>query len=157
MQHDPTAIAPGSVTLAEHQLCTGLAADMLARLEAVLELRHYTPGELIIRIGDRGAEVFLLMRGLVSVTLDLPHGQRTRLSTISPGMTFGELALVDQSPRTADVRADSPAECLVLSAAALERLGEAEPRIKTGILVNLLRSVYGIVARRNREVTTLTR
>ena len=97
------------------------------------------------------------MQGQVSVTLDVPDGRRTRLSTITPGMAFGELALVDRSPRTADVRADTAVECLVLSATALERLGEEQPDIRIAILGNLLRSVYGIVARRNQEVAVLTR
>jgi glutaminase len=155
-EHDPPAVAPGAVTLVQHQLCVGLGPGMLARLEAVLEPRQYAPGEVIIRRGDRGDEVYLLMRGQVSVTLDLPNGQLTRLSTLSPGMTFGELALVDRSPRTADVRAHKAVECLVLSAAALDRLGEEEPRIKTGILENLLRNVHRMVGQLNREVTTLT-
>ena len=155
-EHGPPAVAPGAVTLAEHQLCVGLGPDGLARLEAVLEPRRYAAGEVIIRRGDRGDEVYLLMRGQVSVTLDLPNGQLARLSTLSPGMTFGELALVDRSPRTADVRAHGAVECLALSAAALDRLGEAEPRIKAGILENLLRNLHRMVARLNREVTTLT-
>ena len=155
-EHDPLAIAPATVGLAEHQLCAGLDRAALARLEAVLERQRYTHGQVIIRRGDPGDAVYLLMSGQVSVTLDLPNGQRTRLSTLSPGMTFGELALVDRSPRTADVRADTVVECCVLSAAALDRLGVAEPRIKTAILENLLRSVHRMVARNNRELATLT-
>jgi len=155
--HGPPGGAPAAVPLAAHDLCRGLDAAALAHLEAALERQRYSQGQVILRRGDPGDAVYLLTAGQVSVTLDIPNGQRTRLSTLSPGMTFGELALVDRSARTADVRADTPVECLVLSATALDRLGEAEPGIKTGILQNLLRSVHRMVARLNHEVATLTR
>jgi len=155
--HGPAGAGPTTVSLAAHDLCRGLGAHALARLEAALEVRRYPQGQVIIRRGDPGDAVYLLASGQVSVTLDLPNGQRTRLSTLSPGMTFGELALVERSPRTADVRADTAVECFVLSADALDRLGETEPGIRAGILQNLLRSVHRMVARLNHEVATLTR
>jgi CRP-like cAMP-binding protein len=95
------------------------------------------------------------MRGQVSVTVDVPGGRVARLSTISPGMAFGELAVIDRSTRTADVRADAPAECRLLSAEVLDRLGDTDPEIKMRILENLLRSVHRMVSRLNHELWTL--
>jgi glutaminase len=111
-----------SVTLAEHEMCTGFDRKALATLEQMLEPRRYAQGAMIVRQGDRADEVFLLMSGNVSVTIELPGGELRRLSTVSPGMTFGELTVIDRSPRTADVHADTPVECLVLPAAAFDRM-----------------------------------
>ena len=95
------------------------------------------------------------MSGEVSVMVALADGRLKRLSTLSAGMTFGELAIVDRTARSADVRADKPVECYVLSAAALERLGDTHPTIKVVLLQNMLRNAHQMVSRLNQEVATL--
>jgi glutaminase len=145
------------VTLAHHHLCDGLTSEQLASLEALLEPRQYRPGDVIIHRGDRADEVYLLMNGQVSVTVDLSNGQQKRLSTISPGMAFGELAVIDRSPRTADVRADTPVECRILSATVLDQLARTAPAIRMRLLENLLRHVHHMVGRLNQELATFER
>jgi glutaminase len=107
---------------------------------------------MIIREGDESGELFLLMAGRVSVSVDLPGGRRRRVATVSPGMVFGELTVVDHSARTANVRADTEVECFVLSADALDELGVTHPPIKMTLLENLLRNVHRTVKRLSREV-----
>ncbi len=143
---------PTASTLAEHDCCRGLDLDAVRVLATFLERRHFEAGATIIRQGDLADAVYLLMSGTVSVTMDLPTGERRRLSTIAPGMVFGELTIVDRCARTADVHADTAVECLVLSAAELERLEAAHPAITIGIMRNLLRNVHRTVARMSREV-----
>jgi glutaminase len=91
----------------------------------------------------------------VSVTIDLPTGQLKRFSTLSAGMAFGELAIVDRSARSADVRADSNIECYAVSMQVFDELGRTHPRIKMTMLQNLLRNVSRMVTRLNQEVATL--
>jgi glutaminase len=144
-----------SVTLCEHDVCRGLGEAELARLEQVLEKRAFPPGAVIVRKGDPAGEIYLLARGEVSVVLDLPSGQLKRLSTLSPGMAFGEIAVVNRGPRQADVHADTPVECWVLPTSVFDRLGETDPRIKMQVLENLLRNVSQMLARATRELTAL--
>jgi glutaminase len=148
--------APVRAGLAENELVRGLAPRELAVLEGELEHRAFPAGSLIVRAGDAADAVYLLTSGRVSVTIDLPRG-RHRLATVSPGMVFGELALIDRSARTADVRADVPVECLVLRADRLDRLGAEEPAIKIRVLENLLRGVHRMVRRLNAEGAAATR
>jgi glutaminase len=147
-------VAP-AVALEAHELCVGLDARALAAFSRVLRPRRYAQGEVIIRQGDPAEEIYLLMSGVVSVTLDLPDGRRRRLSTVPAGAVFGELTVVDRSGRTADVRADTPVECLVLPAAELDGLAETNPSLKITLLTNLLRNVQRTVARLDRQVTAL--
>jgi len=150
------ARVPGATAvLAAHDLCVGLGPEALAALRPLLEARRFTPGQLIVREGDRAEEIFLLMQGRVSVSVDLPGGRRRRVATVSPGMVFGELTVVDRSPRTADVRADTAVECLALPAVALDRLGVTHPEVRMRILENLLRNVHRTVNRLSREVAAL--
>lgn len=95
------------------------------------------------------------MNGEVSVVVALSDGQLKRLSTMSAGMTFGELAIVNRAPRSADVRADTSVECYLLPAAAFDRLGDTHPKIKVILLQNMMRSAYQMVSRLNQEVATL--
>ncbi len=144
------------VTLAEHDLCRGLTPEAVAFLETLLKKRRYEPGELIVRKGEPADEIYLLMSGEVSVRVDLPNGQIKRLSTLSPGMAFGEIAVISRSVRSADVHADKHVECYLLSTSAFDELGESNPIIKMTLLQNLLRNFYRMLTMVEREVTTLS-
>ncbi len=145
-----------SVTLAEHDLCRGLAPEAVAFLEPLLTSKRYDPGELIVRKGEPADEIYLLMSGEVSVIVDLPNGQIKRLSTLSPGMAFGEIAVVNRTVRSADVRADKHVECYLLSTTAFDELGETNPTVKMTLLQNLLRNFSRMLMIVEREVTTLS-
>lgn len=144
------------VTLAEHDLCRGLTPEAVAFLETLLKKRRYEPGELIVRKGEPADEIYLLMSGEVSVRVDLPNGQIKRLSTLSPGMAFGEIAVISRSVRSADVHADKHVECYLLSTSAFDEMGESNPIIKMTLLQNLLRNFYRMLTMVEREVTTLS-
>ncbi|MBP1686432.1 MAG: hypothetical protein H6Q33_2575 [Deltaproteobacteria bacterium] len=146
---------PPQVPLAQHDLCRGLDAAKLLRLEGMLEARSFRAGELIIRRGEPADSIYLLTRGAVSVTLELPNGRHKRLATLSAGMTFGELAVIDRAARGADLRADTVVECYVLPITALDALSETDPRTKITILENLLRHASRTVNRLNDEVAAL--
>jgi glutaminase len=143
------------VTLAEHSLCQGMPAADVAVLEGLLEERRFTPGQVIVHRGQRADELFLLLEGEVSVMIDLASGRQKRVSTMSPGMTFGELAAVARALRSADVRADLPVRCLALSTTALAELGQTHPRICLAIQANLLRTLALMIARLNQEIASL--
>jgi len=147
--------APAPLALAQHEFCRGLDRQALAHLEGLLEHRRFERGAYIIRKGDAAGEIYLLISGEVSVMVALADGGLKRLSTLSAGMTFGELAIIDRTARSADVRADMPVECYILSAAALDRLGDTHPAIKVVLLQNMLRSAHQMVSRLNQEVATL--
>jgi len=151
------ALAPSSapLPLREHEICQGLTDGELARLEPLLQRRSFPAGALILRRGEPADEIFLLTNGEVSVVVDLPTGQLQRLSTLPRGMAFGELAVVNRGPRSADVRADTAVECYILSTHAFDELGEREPRIKMQILENLLCNVSQMLGRANREIAAL--
>jgi glutaminase len=144
------------VPLERHDLCRGLSAEALVLLERLVVHRRFAAGALIIRKGDPAEEIYLLVSGRVSVTISLPTGQQKRLSTVSPGMVFGELAVLDQTTRNANVRADTDVGCYTLGVDAFRRLGETHPAVKITLLENLLRNASQIVSRLNREVAALS-
>ena len=137
----------GPTALADHEMLRGIDMHGLAIRQSRLRRHCYVPGTVIVRRGEVADRLFLIMSGRLSVTIDLPNGGLRRLSTLSDGMVFGELALIGREARTADVRADTMVECEVLGGDAFDRLMSDEPALACLLLANLLR-VVGRTARR---------
>jgi glutaminase len=145
----------GPLPLAAHPICRGFTPEQLERFEKLLEPMSFEAGELIIKKGDPADRIYFLAAGEVSVVTELANGELARLSTLSRGMTFGELAALSRAPRSADVRADEAVACFGLPMAAFERLGEARPDLKLVLLENLLANTCQTIARLTLEVATL--
>ena len=152
LDHAP---APSSVGLAEHELLADLDVDELELLATELDTLAVASGTTIVRAGDEAAELFLVTRGRLSVLAAGTEPGR-RLSTISAGMTFGELGYVDRGPRMADVCADSDVECRTLSYALLDRLAATDPRLHGKLLRGLAKVVVTSLRVANAEVAHLT-
>jgi SulP family sulfate permease len=118
------------------ELFDGLEPAQAAQLRACLYTRELAAGERVFAQGDVGDALYLLGRGSVSV-VDLARGQR--FVSFSPGMCFGETAVLDGGGRTADAIADSASTVYKLSAAALATLGRDEPAIAAHLYRNLAR------------------
>jgi NADH dehydrogenase len=80
-----------------------------------LRIDHYEPGELIIGKNEIGRELYIIRSGEVEVFDPAGDGAETMLATLARGEVFGEKALLDDTPRTASVRAKTPVDVLVIS------------------------------------------
>lgn len=145
-EHDSTKELRSQVALA------GLTVDELAALQPLLRRRTYAAGKAIINVGDKADELFLLARGKVSVVMALVSGGRKRLASFSPGMAFGEMALIDGAPRSAQILAETVVECHVLKQADFERLSQTHPEIKVKLLKNLCLELCRKLRKANREL-----
>src|SRR6185295_19398781 len=141
-----------ALPLARHALCRGLDDDQLRRLEPLLVRERFAPGQRIVGRGDPADNIYLLARGEVSVTVALAGARPLRLSTLSAGMAFGELAVILGGTRSADVVADGDVECWVLSRDTFVALGTTEPAIKLRLLENLLVNVSQMLMRADDEI-----
>jgi glutaminase len=144
------------VPLSAMNVLSGFVAQEIALLESIVEAAHYALGETIIRENDRADELFLLAAGTVSVFLRLTDGnRRRRVSTITPGLAFGELALLDGGKRSADVIADEPALCYVLPIAKLRALASNHPAIESKLIFNICRELSVRLRRADAEIRAL--
>ena len=144
-----------AVPLSKHDLLRGLSPDDFAAVKALLRAQSFRRGDVLVRQGEAADDIFLLTEGQVSVVLELPGGQARRLATLSAGMTLGELSMINGTPRTADVRADTAVECQVLSRQAWVQLAETHAPARLTMLENVLRHVSGIAAALTAEVAAL--
>ena len=137
----------------DYELFAGLTPEEVAVLQPLLERRKFPRGKVIVEFGAPAGELFFLARGCASVTVPLSGGAEKRLATFSPGMAFGEMAMLDRAPRSAVVTADTDVECDLLQLEDFERLSKTHPRIQIVLLCNLARSLSRRLRKANREIS----
>jgi glutaminase len=137
--------------LAEQPLLAGLSKEELADLTAIGTVRHYKSGEKIIAAGSPATSIFFLRSGAVHITL--PDG--VRLATLTAGMAFGEMALIEPT-RSADVFADISASALEVSLENFERMRKKHPHASGRIMRNLAQLLADRLIVANNRIDVLT-
>jgi CRP-like cAMP-binding protein len=143
--------------VAAMDIVANLRTREISLLESVLEIRNCEAGEKIIRESQSADSLFLLASGSVSVYLKLKNGGRAkRLSSLSPGLAFGELSPLDGGVRSAEVvAADEPVVCYVLSIEKLNALAIEHPAIKNKLIFNIAKQLSTRLRRADAEIRTL--
>ncbi len=98
-------------------------------------------GHVLVRQGDDGTGLFLIVSGAVRVI----RGGGT-VARLGPGEVVGELAVIDRQPRLAQVVTDEPTVCLALAAWDLESVIAAQPTVAMALLRVLARRLREAVA-----------
>src|SRR5262249_46379640 len=96
------------------------------------ELKAFSPGQHIIRQGELGTEMYVLINGTADVILN-SSDHRRRLNTLGRGAVCGEMGLIRHHQRTADVIAREAVEVLAVNERFLRRLKRRYPRIASEI------------------------
>jgi CRP/FNR family transcriptional regulator, cyclic AMP receptor protein len=100
--------------LANHEFFRGLPARLIERLASHGRQAHYASGRRIFSKGDEGHGLLAVLSGVVKISVLSENGKELVLNLIAANEVFGEIALVDGGPRTADATALGPCELLVL-------------------------------------------
>jgi CRP-like cAMP-binding protein len=119
-------------------------------------IRSFDAGTVVFREGEVADSLFFLLSGRVNVLLPLDAGggdRSRRLATFGKGVSFGEMALLDEGRRSADVVCDGPCTVAVLSLGALAALDESHPGVRPVIQANLAH----LLARRLRAANAQIR
>ena len=125
--------------LASIPLFSGLNRDELARFAELTRERAYPQGSVILFQDDPGDSLFVLRTGSVKVVLIGEDGREVILGVLEPGAHFGELALIDDQPRSAHVIAMDDAHLLILRREDFRRRVEANPSVAWALLTELSR------------------
>jgi CRP-like cAMP-binding protein len=129
----------------------GLFADLttaeLVGLASLMRPRPYAKDEVIYLRGDPGTAFYVIASGKVKIALTSPDGKELILRRLGPGGFHGELALLDDEPRSADAVATDASVLLVLQRDAFRQFLSEHPSIATKLLATV--SQY---LRRNAEL-----
>lgn len=113
-----------------------LARKELVQLARVSEDLEVPAGRVLCEEGEIGHEFFVIVDGEIEVTRN-----RRRVATRSSGDFFGEIALIEEIPRTATVTAKTPLRFFVLTRQAFAEMIDANPSVERKVLRALARRV----------------
>jgi CRP/FNR family transcriptional regulator, cyclic AMP receptor protein len=128
-----------------------LPDDVLERLGEACVRRSYDRGQYLWYQGDDDARLVVVAVGRLKVVISSEQGDEVLLTTLGPGESLGELALLDGSPRSAAVVAVEPTSVLMLSRSTVLTLLGRHP----SVLDALLRSLGGLVRRLTEQAGDL--
>jgi CRP-like cAMP-binding protein len=118
--------------LAEVPLFRSVSRRHLKHVASLARIRRYGSGTSIVRPGDAGSAFYVIIEGAARVVT--PTGRVRRLKV---GDSFGEMALLDDSPRSAEVIAEGEVRTITISRTAFGKLLRSEP----GLAHELLRTL----------------
>lgn len=120
-------------------LFSGLPEDELRAFAAALREKNVERGGLVLIQGDRGDALYLVAEGQVKVVLAGEDGREVILSVLGPGSVFGEMALLDDEPRSAHVVAMDRSSLLILRREDFQARLRSSPEVAIGLLRELSR------------------
>lgn len=95
------------------ELFSGLKPEALTLISKVATEETHAQGTKIFQHGDAGDKLYLILEGRVRISREVPGMGEEALAVLGPGQVFGEMALLDESPRSADARVHE--RCRVLA------------------------------------------
>ena len=102
----------------------------------------YSDQEVVFQENDSDRDLFILVKGLMSIHVFLPESERSkRLVTYGPGTVVGEMSFLDGSPRSATVRASEDAEAFCLTHEHFQALAEENPELATKLSLNIAKEI----------------
>ncbi len=123
---DALGIQPGS--LRRIKMLADVDEKLLASLLTYVEVVKVPPFGTVVNKGDHGDALFMVLEGEVRARVMI-GGQETTLATLGVGECFGELAILDHGPRSADVIANQPSILIKVSAGALKKMFAEAPAL----------------------------
>jgi CRP-like cAMP-binding protein len=139
--------SPQSAPLRQIPFLTVLPESELAELAARMRPRRYHAGVAIFHRDDAGAALYIIRSGHVKLVLASPEGREITVRVLGPGDFFGEMALLDDGPRSASALALEPVEALILDRATFAAMLARHPAVASALL-----AILGAHLRRTDEL-----
>lgn len=123
--------------LRQSPLLQSLSEASLRRLAEQVRSVRWERGRVILRTGDPGTSMMIVVEGRVKITAAGGNGRERILNIIEPGETFGEMALLDGAPRCADAEAIESTLALVVGREAFDELLDSDRAFARRVIVDL--------------------
>ncbi len=131
--------------LRRHEFFRDESPETIDLLATHARLTAFAAGSRIFSKGDEGLGLLAVISGLVKISVPSPDGKQLVLNLIGPNEIFGEIALLDGEPRTADATAVTKCQLLALDRRDFVRILAEEPAFAIKVLA--------LVSRRLRQTT----
>lgn len=132
-----------------------LNENEMEELEKIIHRREYKKGEPVFRMGDPGLGMYIINKGLVNIAEENSAGEMTTLAVLKDGAFFGDLALLDEAPRSASAITDEDSDILGFFRPDFLDLLYRKPKLGIKILFGLARTIGERLRRTNLQLTQL--
>jgi CRP-like cAMP-binding protein len=122
-------------------LFSGLNSTQLAKLAGITQARAIDSNEFIFKENTVGEEMFVIESGRVRISKNVPGIGEEALAILEPGAYFGEMALIEDTPRSADAIAHTPCTLRVITKEALDELMFVDKEIAYILLWTFVRTL----------------
>lgn len=127
----------------------GISGAELTTLANFSQVKQHPVGNFIFHEGDEGAEMYVVLEGKVMISKFIPGGGEEALAILRRGDFFGEMALIDGEPRSADAKAfQGPVTLVAFNDESLKEVLAMEPRAALDFMTLLCR----LICKRLREI-----
>jgi CRP/FNR family cyclic AMP-dependent transcriptional regulator len=141
--------------LEQIDLFTGLGRDHLTRVADIGQNEKTKTGKMVFDEGDAGDKFYIVLEGAVRISRVVPGMGEEALAVLRPGAYFGEMSLIDSSPRSATAFAHESLKCFVISRTDLEDLLFVDRDLAYEVLWNFVRTLSSRLRATNDKMTFL--
>lgn len=120
------------------QFFAEFSREDVAVMAEYMDVYRARPGEMIIREGDTGDFMLLIIEGDVDILKKGLRGEQQHMTSVGPGMTLGEMSMIDGEPRFATCLATRPSVFAVLTRDNMAKIILDHPGLGSKILVKLV-------------------
>lgn len=142
--------------LGKVKLFSGLAPAALELISRVATEESHALGTKIFQHGDLGDKLYILLEGKVRISREVPGMGEEALAILGPGAVFGEMALLDAEPRSADARVHERCRVLAVHRDAFEDLLFLHKDLAYEVLWSVIRMLTQRLRETNDKLTFLS-
>jgi CRP-like cAMP-binding protein len=137
-------------------LFAGLKPEALGLIARVATEESHATGTKIFQHGDAGDKLYLILEGKVRISRDVPGMGEEALAVLGPGEVFGEMALLDESPRSADARVHDRCRLLAIPKDGFDDLLFLHKDLAYEVLWSIVRMLVSRLRETTDKLTFLT-
>jgi CRP/FNR family cyclic AMP-dependent transcriptional regulator len=134
----------------------GLTREALAIIAQVTAEESHATGTKLFQYGDPGDKLFIILEGKVRISREVAGMGEEALAVLGAGEVFGEMSLLDESPRSADARVHERCRMLVITKEAFDDLLFVHKELAYEVLWNCVRILSTRLRETNEKLTFLT-
>jgi CRP/FNR family transcriptional regulator, cyclic AMP receptor protein len=142
--------------LSKVDLFAGLKPEALDLIAKVASQEIHALGTKIFQHGDAGDKLYLILEGKVRISRDVPGMGEEALAVLGPGQVFGEMALLDESPRSADARVHERCRLLAIPKDGFDDLLFLHKDLAYEVLWSIVRMLLSRLRETNDKLTFLS-
>ncbi len=141
--------------LKELPVFDGFSDRELVTIERIIHQRRYNAGEMVFGEDMLGAGMYIVKEGEVAITKKIDEDKEIELALIGERNFFGEMALIDEMPRSASAKANKDTILFALCKPDLENMMERNPKVAATIITNIARLVCKRLVQANENLEVL--